>query len=134
MWKCLFYSVTNRGTGCNREPVEGEYAVYLPPSLCGWFNVHPHRYMWNGSELVEWPGWEVEEAEQEAAQNVAILALKARVDAIAAAMDQEGLKAYTVPQAQKWINDKLDAATTVAAVKQAVREILLKMVPYILPR
>jgi len=42
------------------------------------------------------------------------------------------LKQYTVEQARTWITNKIDGATTVAAVKQEVKEILLKMVPYLL--
>ena len=64
MWKLIFDIVTNRGTDCNREPLVGEYAIDLHPSLCGWFNVYPERYMWTGTELTAWPGWEDEELEK----------------------------------------------------------------------
>lgn len=56
MWKCVFSSVTNRGTGCFREPAEGEFFRDIPPQDCGWFNVYPERYMWDGNKLVEWTG------------------------------------------------------------------------------
>jgi hypothetical protein len=38
----------------------------------------------------------------------------------------------TVAQATTYVNNKLDAATTVAAMKEAVRDILIKMIPYVL--
>ena len=62
----------------------------------------------------------------------AIAALSARIAAIEAAQETEGLKHYTVEQARDWIRGKIDSATTVAAVKQEIKEILLKMVPYLL--
>jgi uncharacterized protein (DUF2267 family) len=88
--------------------------------------------MWDGSKLVSWPGWEQEEQEAEDAQNAALAAIRARLDAIEAARAGAGLKDITVQQAQTWISNQLDSATTVAAVKAAVKDILLKMVPYIL--
>lgn len=63
-WRCIFDAITHRGTGCNREPREGEYAVDIHSSLCGWFNVYPERYMWDGERLDSWPGWEDEELEK----------------------------------------------------------------------
>lgn len=61
MWKCIFNSVTNRGTGCNREPEDWEYSESIPPSQCAWFNVYPDRYYWDGS-LKERPEWITEKA------------------------------------------------------------------------
>ncbi len=65
LWKCIFDLITNRGKRVDPNgPREGEYAVDIHSSLCGWFNVHPERYMWDGSALVAWPGWEDEELEK----------------------------------------------------------------------
>ena len=48
------------------------------------------------------------------------------------ASNDELFKQYTVAQAENYINNTLNAATTAAEMKEAVRDILLKMVPYIL--
>lgn len=65
MWKCIFSSTTNRGVGCNREAQDGEFARDIHPSECGWFMSDPSRYMWDGSKLVEFPGWEAEVTQRE---------------------------------------------------------------------
>jgi len=65
MWKLIFNAVTNRGIDCNRDPKEGEYAKDIHPSLCGWFNVNPTHYMWDGEKLAEWPGLDAELFEDE---------------------------------------------------------------------
>ena len=53
MWKLIFDNATKRGTGCNREPLEGEFSKDLQPSECAWFNVQPERYWWNGLGIEE---------------------------------------------------------------------------------
>lgn len=65
MWKCIFSSTTNRGVGCNREPQDGEFARDIHPSECAWFMSDPSRYLWDGSKLVEFPGWADEVAQKE---------------------------------------------------------------------
>ena len=60
------------------------------------------------------------------------LTTRKRREAILAARDSSELKQYTVAQATTYVNNKLDAATTVAAMKEAVRDILIKMIPYVL--
>jgi len=70
MWKCIFCAVTNRGLRKHNSavlyaPVEGEYDIDLHPSQCAWFDVYPERYMWDGTALVEWSGWEAEQAARE---------------------------------------------------------------------
>lgn len=56
-----FNSETNRGATCNCLPGLGEYTVMLSIKQSRDFINHPTRYMWDGSELAEWPGWEAEE-------------------------------------------------------------------------
>jgi len=46
MWKLIFDNVTKRGTGCNREPQDGEFAIDRHPSECAWFNAEPERYQY----------------------------------------------------------------------------------------
>jgi hypothetical protein len=58
MWKLVFSTETNRGTGCNREPGVGEFSRDLAPSECVWFNVYPERYQWNGTGIEEIEGWD----------------------------------------------------------------------------
>lgn len=48
------------------------------------------------------------------------------------AKETAGLKNITIKQAQNWINNHLDSATNAAETKEAIREIFLKMVPYLL--
>ena len=55
-----------------------------------------------------------------------------RLQEIAVAENAAGFKNITVAQAENWINNKIDNASTVAETKEAMREILLKMVPYLL--
>lgn len=136
MWKITYNTSTGLCTSCNsRDPQEGESVIYLDLTLCGWVNVYPERYKVVNGELVERPEWAQEEADREAAQTAAIAALQARIVEIEAAQATAGLKQYTVPQATQWITNKLtDAPNTIVGVKQAVGEILIKMLPYILPK
>jgi hypothetical protein len=63
------------------------------------------------------------------------IALVNRASDIEASQTSEGLKEYTIKQAQDWITNTLtNAPNTTIGVKQAVGQILLKMVPYILPK
>jgi len=59
-WLCIFDAATNRGKRCNalNGLQDGEFSFNIHPSQCSWFNVYPNRYMWDGSKIVEWPGWE----------------------------------------------------------------------------
>ena len=59
-------------------------------------------------------------------------AIQARWQEIKAAREASTLKQYTVAQAENYINNKLNAAATAAEMKEAVRGILLKMIPYVL--
>lgn len=82
MWKLIFNSTTNRGTGCNREPQTGEFAVDLHPSQCAWFMSEPERYQWNGTGIAEVPTWEAEKADKalKDAKKTAKRTLKDRYD------------------------------------------------------
>lgn len=73
-----FNSETNRGVTCNCPPGPGEYTVMLTLKQSRGFIDHPTRYMWNGTELVEWTGWEQEEAERIALGTVARQELEIR--------------------------------------------------------
>lgn len=55
MWKLIFDSITLRGIGCNREPMEGEFAIERQPSDCAWFNVYPERYQYVDGVFSEVP-------------------------------------------------------------------------------
>jgi len=108
-------------------------------TLTGATGIGPGSWMWDKYQL--WlKGGEVTEpfdtrtqAEIDAA-NALALAIKKRKADIDVAVETQGLREVTILQADEWINSKLDAAMTVVAVKQAIREILLRMVPYILPK
>ena len=63
MWKLIFSSTTNRGTGCNRDPLAGEFAINLLPSECAWFMSEPNRYQWINNRLEEVPTWISEQTE-----------------------------------------------------------------------
>ena len=135
MWKCIFDSATNIGVAFNREPFAGEYKRFIPPEKCGAFNMAPHRYKFENNLLVEVDGWEQAEADDESARVAAAAALAARVVAIKSAKDSANLKQYTVKQAEAWIIQTLtDAPATVVGVKQAVGQILIRMLPYIVPK
>jgi len=57
MWKLIFSNVTKRGTGCNREPQDGEFGVDRQPSECAWFNVTPERYQYVEGTFSEVQGY-----------------------------------------------------------------------------
>ena len=62
---CIFDLATGRGkrVACNADdvPGDGEFDQEIDSAVFGWFDMWPDRYMWNGSALVEWPGWAEEE-------------------------------------------------------------------------
>lgn len=136
MWKIVYNLATGICVATNsRDPEAGEGVIHLDPTQCGWVNVYPERYKAENGALVERPEWAQEEADREAAQNAAIVALQSRIADIEAAQTDAGLKQYTVAQGTGWIINKLtNAPNTIAGVKQAVGEILIKMLPYILPK
>ena len=70
------------------------------------------------------------------AEEAAILAaLRPRLDEINAAQEAANLRQYSVEQATAWITNTLtNAPNTVVGVKQAVGAILIKMLPYVLPK
>jgi hypothetical protein len=136
MWRIIY----NIATGIvivvgSRQLQDGEGEIILPPSQCAWANAYPSRYRVENGALVERAEWVQEEADREAAQNAAIAALQARIAGIEAAQSSADLKQYTVQQGTDWITNKLTSApNTYAGVKQAVGEILIRMLPYILPK
>ena len=97
-----------------------------------WYQSQSDRYELVAGEYVQVAGWAAAKVAADAAEAAEKAAFEQRVLDIIAAKEASGLKQYTVAQATKYINDKLNAASTVAQTKEAVREILLKMVPYLL--
>ena len=93
-----------------------------------WYQGQPDRYQLVDGHYVQVAGW----AAAKAIADAELAALEQRGLDINAAREDSGLRQYTVAQAQTYINNKLNAATTVATMKEAVRDILLKMVPYVL--
>jgi acetylornithine deacetylase/succinyl-diaminopimelate desuccinylase-like protein len=55
-----------------------------------------------------------------------------RIENISSEKETAGLKNVTVEQAYAFIDSRIDSATTVAQVKAAVKDILKRMVPYII--
>jgi hypothetical protein len=70
MWKLIFSNVTKRGTGCNREPQDGEFAIDRHPSECAWFNAEPERYQYVDGVFSEVEGWQEEEAAKAAEREI----------------------------------------------------------------
>ena len=97
-----------------------------------WYQSQPDRYTLVGDAYVQVAGWAEAKVLADAQKAAEEAAFEARVLEIVEAREAAGLKQYTVTQAQAYINNKLNAATTVAQMKEAVRDILLKMVPYVL--
>ena len=75
-------------------------------------------------------GWEITPEKQ--AEKDAIEAVNARSAEINDARETAGIKDVTIEQAHDFIDSRLDAAITAAEVKDAIRTILKKMIPYIL--
>ncbi|MGD9156918.1 MAG: hypothetical protein PVG39_00800 [Desulfobacteraceae bacterium] len=68
----------------------------------------------------------------EAAKAQAAADEQTRVEEIETAQQTAGLKSYTITQAETYIDNQLDAASTVAETKEAMKTILKKMIPYLL--
>jgi len=119
--------------GFSVDEVAGEigHSGYTPRQI-EWFQSQPDRYTLVGDAYVQVAGWAEAKALADAAEAAEKEAFEQRVLEIVAAREEAGLKQYTVAQAQTYINNKLNAASTVAQTKEALREILLKMVPYLL--
>lgn len=132
MAKCIFTTSTGIGSGFNRDPFPEEFMVDISPNDYAWFDVYPERYQYIANQFTERHQWAAEVAAREAIQDAELAELQARLDEIETAQNSTGLRNITVSQAQAWINGKMHSSTTVADVKEAIREILLKIVPYIL--
>jgi len=61
MWKLIFDNVTKRGTGCHRDPQDGEFSVDQDKSLCAFFDVTPGRYKYVGGVFSEVSTWATEQ-------------------------------------------------------------------------
>lgn len=97
-----------------------------------WYQSQPDRYALVDGLYVEDAGWLDSKIAADEALAAAEAAFEQRVLEIVAAQDATGLKQYTITQATTYINNKMATGTTVAALNAAVKEILLKMVPYVL--
>jgi len=97
-----------------------------------WFASQPTRFTLAGGVYTEVAGWAAAKVTEDAAKAVADSAFEQRVLGIVAAKEAAGLKAYTMAQATTYINNKMATGTTVPLLNAAVKEILLKMVPYVL--
>jgi hypothetical protein len=81
MWKLIFDNATKRGTGCNREPQDGEFGVDRQPSECAWFNVTPERYQYVEGVFSEVETWQAEYDAKLSADTKAKAELDIRVEA-----------------------------------------------------
>ena len=97
-----------------------------------WYQSQPDRYTLVDDKFVETPGWLDAKLAADAALAEAEAAFEQRVLEIVAAQDSAGLKQYTLAQAKTYIDNKMATGTTVATLNAAVKEILLKMLPYVL--
>jgi hypothetical protein len=76
----LIFSLTdNRGIAFDRAAGAGEYMRRWEQSSCGWFFSTPSRYQWTGTALIEFAGWDAEQAAialgtAQASMNAAIVA------------------------------------------------------------
>lgn len=57
---------------------------------------------------------------------------RARAEGIEAAKESEGLKTYTIEQATQFIENQIDSASNLEQLKTRLKNVLTKMVPYIL--
>jgi hypothetical protein len=62
MWKLIFSLEDNRGVDFDRDPQAGEYARTVAKELCGEFRYTPSRYEWTGTAMIEFAGWNEEQA------------------------------------------------------------------------
>lgn len=97
-----------------------------------WYQSQPDRYTIVDGKFVETSGWLDAKLAADVALAEAEAAFEQRVLEIIAAQDSAGLKQYTLTQAKTYITNKMATGTTVATLNAAVKEILLKMVPYVL--
>ncbi len=90
-------------------PPSGSVEVAIPPNL--------GTDSWDGTKWV---------ASQAVVQEIQ------RLLAIAAAQSNAGLKSVNIDQANAFIDDHMDAITSLATAKEEIRTILKKMIPYLL--
>lgn len=114
--------------GINGPDVAGANSFYRHAKLCGDVSNHPDWYKVVGGNVVLRDNWE---AIQSAKQS-ALTAVQQRLEDIATAQENSGLNEVTPLQAINYIDGQLDAATSVAETKEALRRILKRMVPYLL--
>lgn len=111
MWKLIFSSATNRGTGFNREPLEGEFSVDRDKTLCGFFSVNPNRYQYVNGALSEYPGWEAEQAAEQTAaaiegQKKAISSERYRIET--SGVDYNGMTILTDRESQQILDSAIE--------------------------
>lgn len=64
MWRLIFKNETNRGSGIDRDPGTDEFDKWLQKEQSAWFRENPERYIWSGTGISEYSGWEVEQAQE----------------------------------------------------------------------
>lgn len=108
-------------------PVIGSKPVYDPalqtiqgPSYS--FDVDRVLRVWTITDYTE------EELQEMADKVAAKAAEEARIEEIEEAKAVSGLSNHTLAEAETWITDKIDGASSVAEIKQALKLILLRMV------
>lgn len=136
--KAIFDQPQINGNICKRinsgDPVDGEYAlaISLHDLTAKDVGILAEAYADVNGHFVARSAEDVQAVID--AKVSSVLAGLTRAEDIQKAQDAGELKQYTVEQAQQWITGKINGASTVAGVKQAVLEVLLRMVPYILPK
>jgi len=100
-------------------------------AVCEDNNTDKHVISWdsfNRPSLIDDPTYPERFAEEQ--QKIADAL--ARFDEIQTARNGSGIQKYTVVQATNYITNKMDSITSLATAKEVIKEILLKMVPYLL--
>jgi len=95
----IFDSATDRGKKWNdpNGPGDGEYAREV--AHIG-FPLDPSRYMWDGSGLVEWPGWAEEQAAKAIQEQKDVIAAE-RYEREIAGIDYNGMNIKTDRESQQ---------------------------------
>jgi hypothetical protein len=106
----------------------------------GQMGIHPGVWLWRVYQ--EWlaegnvtePYQTAEEAEAEAVRIIETERLAARRLTIESAINDGGLRQYSLVQAEDWINEKVNTPESLEAKIDSIRDILLKFLPGFLPK
>ena len=119
--------IINWVNGPNKDGAEN---VFLSPSVCGDVMANKTHYLIVAGACQRRPENEIEA--EEAEKNNLIEIERQRLLDILSVQESIGLKQYTITQAESFIDNKIDPAITVDELKIALKEVLKKMIPYIL--